>query len=157
MLYKKFAQFCCFIALTIAGTGCTPAPEVVSMDPEAASMEIQALLDTQVNDWNEGNIDAFMEGYWKSDSLRFASGNGVREGWQETLERYKTSYPDKANMGELAFELYDINVMSIDAALVFGRFNLKREAPLEDLTGLFTLIFRKKDGSWMIVHDHTSA
>ena len=128
-----------------------------SFDAAVEENAIRSLLDIQIADWNEGDIDAFMTGYWQSDSLRFASGNAFRQGWQETLERYKTSYPDKANMGELSFELYEVNVLSADAAMVFGRFNLKREAELGDLTGLFTLIFRKHDSGWKIVHDHTSA
>ena len=157
MAYRKFIRFSIITCLCLWAYGCTTSAQVVSFDEEMERSAIQALLDAQVADWNAGDIDSFMTGYWKSDSLRFASGNAFREGWQETLERYKTSYPDKANMGELTFELYEINVLSADAATVFGRFNLKREASLGDLTGLFTLIFRKHDDRWLIVHDHTSA
>ncbi len=127
-------------------------------ESEAASLEaIQTLLNKQVDAWNAGDIPAFMEGYWESDSLRFASGGSVRRGYDETLQRYFSSYPDKAAMGFLAFEDLEMRRLSPQWTTVFGRFRLKREAPLDDLTGLFTLIFEKRDGEWIIVSDHTSA
>ena len=154
MRSSKFLSLFAALLLCILYTGCA---QTSILDKASEEQAIRALLDNQVDDWNEGNIDAFMQGYWNSESLRFASGNAFRQGWQETLERYKASYPDKAAMGELNFELYEVKVLSEDAATVFGRFNLKREASLGDLTGLFTLIFSKQDGSWVIVHDHTSS
>ena len=137
--------------------GCTPPDEQPSYSVAEETASIRTLLETQAHDWNEGNIEAFMSGYWRSDSLRFVSGNGYREGWQETLERYKATYPDKANMGELAFELYEIHILSHDAATVLGRFHLERQPPLENLTGLFTLILRKHGDDWKVIHDHTSS
>ena len=130
-----------------------PTGEPVSVSLQA----IQNLLDEQVEAWNEGNIETFMEGYWNSDSLRFASGGNVRRGWDVTLERYLNTYPDRAAMGELAFVDLEMRRLSPQWATVFGRFQLKREAPLEDLTGLFTLMFEKRQEGWIIVSDHTSA
>src|SRR5690606_40403736 len=61
----------------------------------------EAILDVmsqQEQDWNNGDIDAFMKGYWRSDSLMFVGKNGIKYGWQTTLENYKKSYPDKSTM-----------------------------------------------------------
>ena len=116
---------------------------------------IEAVLDEQVQGWNEGDIEKYMIGYDRSDSLRFASGGNVYYGWQATLERYKTRYPDKAAMGILSFSDLDIAVVSEDAALVFGQWKLKREE--DEPWGLFTLFFRKTSSGWRIVHDHTSS
>ncbi len=66
------------------GLGCSPAPSLETPD-EAA---IRAVLHQQVQAWNRGAIDAFMDGYARTDSLRFASGGAVHTGWQATLERY---------------------------------------------------------------------
>ena len=154
MLHRNFPRLYLSIALCALFMSCATSNR---LDTETEEQAIRSILETQVIDWNAGDIDSFMQGYWASDSLRFASGNAFRQGWQETLERYKTSYPDKRAMGELTFELYEVNVLSQDAATVFGRFHLKRDASIGDLTGLFTLIFRKKNGSWVVVHDHTSA
>ncbi|GAB4524383.1 MAG: nuclear transport factor 2 family protein [Parvularculaceae bacterium] len=117
--------------------------------------EIEALLAMQMAAWNAGDIETFMEGYWKSDALRFASGGDIVTGWQATIERYRRAYPDRAAMGRLTFDLYEIDVVSDRDAFVFGRFTLDRE---EDRpTGLFTLRLRKFGDEWLIVSDHTSS
>jgi ketosteroid isomerase-like protein len=116
---------------------------------------IRAVLDAQVQAWNTGNIDEFMRGYWESDSLRFASGGSVKRGWKMTLDRYKRSYPDNAAMGKLAFTDLEMTVLSSDAALVFGKWELTRAK--DKPGGLFTLTFRKTAQGWKIIHDHTSS
>lgn len=137
--------------------GCQP--EVAKeAEPEAVSIAaITKLLQDQEDAWNAGDIAGFMEGYWKSDSLRFASGGTIRQGWQETIDRYYTNYPDRAAMGELKFENYEMRRLSPNQATVFGRYNLKREAPHGDATGLYTLMLEKKESGWIIISDHTSA
>ncbi len=120
-----------------------------------AKAEIRKILDQQATAWNEGNIEKYMDGYLRSDSLRFASGGNVSYGWQTTLERYRKGYPDSSSMGKLIFSGIDITMISNDAALVFGRWELQRENDRPH--GLFTLIFRKTKTGWRIVHDHTSS
>jgi ketosteroid isomerase-like protein len=125
--------------------------------PEADAVirqTVQRVLDDQARAWNAGNIEGFMEGYDKSDTLRFASGGKVHHGWKTTLDNYKKNYPDKPAMGALTFSEIDITVLSPDAAMAFGRWRLKREK--DEPSGLFTLIFRKTQTGWRIVHDHTS-
>jgi len=116
---------------------------------------IRAVLEGQQAAWNAGDVEGFMEGYWRSADLRFASGGSVTQGWAETLRRYQTRYPDRAAMGVLSFSDLDIGLAAPDTGFVFGHWRLERadDAP----GGLFTLIFRKVDGAWVVVHDHTSA
>ncbi len=95
-----------------------------------------------------------MAGYANLPTLRFASGGAVTYGWQETLERYKARYPDRATMGMLTFSGLDTTVLSPDAALVFGHWQLRTEKG--NPGGLFTLLFRKAGVGWQIVADHTS-
>ena len=95
-----------------------------------------------------------MEGYAKIPTLRFASGGTVTYGWQETRDRYKQRYADRAAMGTLTFSDLDTTILSPDAALVFGRWKLKTEKG--EPHGLFTLLFHKTDAGWRIVADHTS-
>ena len=111
------------------------------------------VLQTQQVAWNNGNIEAFMEGYWKSDSLSFSGSNGRTLGWQKTLARYKSSYPDKDAMGQLAFEVLDLDLLGPESAVMLGRYTLIRVK--DRPTGLFTLIWRKINGKWVIVSDHT--
>jgi ketosteroid isomerase-like protein len=115
--------------------------------------DIRAVMNKQAADWNRGDIPAFMEGYWKSDQLTFVSTR-VTKGWQQTLDNYKKSYPDKTAMGTLTFSDLEITVLSKDSALVLGSWSLKREK--DNPGGRFTLIFRKFKEGWRIVHDHTS-
>ena len=128
-----------------------------SIQPDETSIErdILGVLNAQVRNWNEFNIDGFMQGYLNSDSLRFASGNTLYYGWQDTYDRYQKTYPDPKAMGKLTFSNISITVLSHDAAVVFGRYTLEREN--DQPTGLFTLLFRKIQEGWYIVHDHTSS
>jgi uncharacterized protein (TIGR02246 family) len=124
-------------------------------DTAAIDAAVRALLDEQVAAWNRGDVEAFMAGYWKSDELRFASGGDVTYGWDATLARYHTRYPDRAAMGTLSFEEIDVRAIGPTHALAFGRYVLERES--DRPTGLFTLLFERRAEGWRIVHDHTSA
>jgi ketosteroid isomerase-like protein len=115
---------------------------------------IDSLMSEQEAAWNNGDIEAFMQGYWKSDSLQFISSRGINRGWQNTLDGYRRGYPDKESMGQLRFEVLDYKPVSGEACLVTGKFYLTRAAG--DLSGIFTLLFQKKNGKWVIVYDHTS-
>ncbi|MGA7306481.1 MAG: nuclear transport factor 2 family protein [Rhodothermales bacterium] len=126
-----------------------------AQDASTPETAVRQILADQQDAWNHGDIDAFMAGYWRSDSLRFASGGSVQHGWQQTLERYHKSYPDRDAMGTLTFTLYSVDLLSDDYAFVFGRYELERSK--DHPTGLFTLLFRRFDEGWRIVFDHTSS
>jgi len=117
--------------------------------------DIMAVITAQEAAWNRGDIPGFMEGYVRSDSLRFASGGSITYGWQTTLERYQKGYRNRADMGNLTFSQISIDVLSRQAALVFGRWQLtrKNDAPW----GLFTLLFKHTADGWKIFADHTSS
>jgi len=119
-----------------------------------ADQEINKVLNAQVACWNKGDIDCFMEGYWKSDSLKFIGKNGITYGWQPTLENYKKRYPDTKAMGELSFNIIEIDKTSEKSANVIGEWKLIRE--IGDVGGYFSLQWKVKNGKWVIVADHTS-
>ncbi|MFC2133083.1 YybH family protein [Bacteroidota bacterium] len=127
----------------------------ISLDKDKIVQDVLAVLKAQEKAWNEGNIEKYMEGYWNSDSLRFVSGGNVSYGWQTTLDRYKSGYPDNSAMGHLTFSDVDVTVISKDAAIVFGKWALEREN--DNPWGLYTLFFRKIDNDWKVVADHTSS
>ncbi len=115
---------------------------------------LEAILAKQAAAWNRGDLDAFMEHYWKSDELTFSSGGRVTRGWVTTKQNYQKRYPTKERMGQLSFGAIEVSSLGDSAALVLGHWNLQREpAPIG---GNFSLVFRKIDGAWVIVHDHTS-
>lgn len=117
--------------------------------------QILAVVEKQLSGWNDGNIESFMQGYQPSDSLRFASGGEVTYGWKNMLERYHRKYSTKNQMGHLTFTGITVDVLSGNAALVFGEWRLTRET--DQPWGLFTLLFKNDSGAWRIVHDHTSS
>lgn len=95
-----------------------------------------------------------MNGYWNNDSLKFIGKSGIQYGWQQTLENYKKSYPDKSTMGILKFDIVKIESLSKNSAFVIGKWALTRDKG--DVSGFFTLLFRIIDGKWLIVCDHSS-
>lgn len=122
----------------------------------AAEGEILQLLHKQVEDWNHGNIEGFMAGYWNSPDLTFYSGGTVTRGWQPTLERYKKRYQGAGlEMGNLTFDDLEVTGLAADTAMVRGRWRLAMKEGKKP-QGLFTLLLRKFPEGWRIVHDHSS-
>ena len=119
-----------------------------------AADEIRALLDGQAEAWNEGDIEGFMEGYHKTADLHFLGSSGLTAGWQETLDRYKTRYPDSQAMGKLRFELHEITQRTQEVYTVVGQFFLTR-TEMEDLNGYFLLVVQRIDEQWRVVADST--
>ncbi len=122
---------------------------------EADTRAIASVLETQVADWNRGDIPAFMAGYWKSGDTEFLNDSGIFQGWDDVLKRYQTNYPNRAAMGHLTFSGLEIHVLCADSAYVIGKFRLDREK--DHPQGVFTLIFKKFPEGWRIVNDHTTA
>lgn len=116
--------------------------------------ELNARLQQQTQAWNRGDIAAFMEPYWKDERLTFSSGGQTTRGWERTYQRYKSKYPDMATMGKLAFSNLESQALGSDAVLMLGVWHLERDKPIG---GNFSLVWKRIDGKWLIVHDHSSA
>jgi beta-aspartyl-peptidase (threonine type) len=129
----------------------TKAAEMREQDREA----ITAVLNAQQAAWNRGDVDAFLVGYWHSPELTFSGSSGVSRGWDGVMARYKKNYPDRAAMGQLDFSELEFHWLGRDAALVLGRWHLKRDKG--DIGGVFSLVWQRFPEGWKIVHDHTSA
>lgn len=119
---------------------------------------VQALLDRQETAWNAGDIEGFMaEGYWQSGRLTFLSGDDWIWGYDNVLQRYNQRYlSDGKEMGTLEFTDEQIVPLGPDSALVRGRYQLEFSDGETD-RGLFSLVMRRTDEGWRIVHDHTSS
>lgn len=115
---------------------------------------ILSVLKMQRLAWSDNNIEEFMDGYWKNDSLKFYGSNGVTYGWENTLERYKQAYPTADHTGTLSFKINDITKITDDAYYVMGEYHLKRT--VGNATGIFMIIFKKINGEWKIIADTSS-
>jgi len=133
---------------------CQQKQAEVQHDLSKTTSIIKNNLEAQKLAWNAGDIPAFMEHYWKSDSMAFMSKTAVRFGWQETLDAYKAGYPTQKEMGILKFEVKKLDVLSAEAAYMLGSWKLERDTL--DVGGHFSLIWKKVNGQWVIVTDHTS-
>jgi len=142
---KKNLLLICFVMLSVTSIA-------QKTNERQAVLEV---MNRQNKHWNEGNISAFMEDYWKSDSLMFIGSKGVVYGWKPTLDRYNKTYPDKATMGTLKFDIQKTDFHSKTTCWVLGKWHLTRPEK-GDIGGYFTLILKKINGKWLIVSDHTS-
>src|SRR5690606_4262620 len=115
--------------------------------------QVRTNMQEQEQAWNRGDLPAFMEHYWKSDSLKFIGKRGVTYGWKTVLGNYQKSYTGKQAMGKLTFTIVDIDVIGKDALFVVGKWEIDREEPLG---GHFSLLWRNINKQWVIVCDHTS-
>ena len=129
-------------------------PSVYLFAQDKDEVEIRNVLSRQNAAWNRGDVDAFMVGYWENDSLMFIGSAGVTYGYKNTLANYKKRYPDTAAMGKLTFNLIDFKKLSGEYYHVTGKWMLKRS--IGDASGHFTLLFRKIEGRWVIIEDHSS-
>lgn len=134
-------------------SSCNPPGNKLGLD-NTTREEILKILKKQEEDWSKGDIEAYMEGYWKSDSLKFIGKNGVTYGWQNTMAKYQKSYPDKDSMGKLKFEIISMEMICFKTVLVIGKWNLTRKSDF--LQGYYSLIWKRIDGKWVIVTDHSS-
>ena len=116
--------------------------------------EVSDIMKKQEAAWNKADIEGFMAYYWKSDSLKFIGSKGITYGWQKTLDNYKKNYPTPEAMGVLTFENNTIEQLSTAKIFVIGKWHLKRKEG--DVGGSYTLLWKKINGKWVIVVDHTS-
>lgn len=116
--------------------------------------DIRQVLSDQSVAWNNGDIEAFMEGYAKTDDLHFLGSSGLTKGWDATLARYHKGYPDRQTMGQLTFDLKEITLRTDEVCTVIGRYHLAR-SEMDDASGNFLIVLQKIEGDWKIIADST--
>lgn len=132
-----------------------PAREADRPAVAADTAGVRAVLAAQLAAWNRGDLEGFLDGYWRSDSLTFYSGGDVARGWRAARDRYVRRYASGgAEMGRLAFDVHAVEPLGPDRALVKGAWSLALGGASP--RGLFTLVFARTPAGWRIVHDHSS-
>jgi len=127
---------------------------LVALAQPRDAVSIRKVLDEQIKEWNKGNIEGFMQGYWRSDSLMFIGKSGINWGWQKTLDNYRKNYPDTIAMGQLSYDIILVKELSPEYYYVVGKWMLIRS--IGNLGGNYNLLFRKLNGQWFIIADHSS-
>jgi hypothetical protein len=105
--------------------------------------------------WNKGDLNTFMETYWKNDSVALIGKRGVTRGWQKIKDVYKQGFPDTSYMGHLRYDIIEIKVFTSSYGYVIGKFNVTRTKG--DFSGYFDVLVRKIKGKWYIIADHSSS
>ena len=144
--FRTFYMYSLILVTIVCSAANSPADDTLKS-------HLIDIMEHQANNWNEGNIDGFMEAYWKSDKLTFSSGGKVVRGWSATRASYKEKYRDKTAMGKLTFSEMETEVLGADVVLMLGRWHLELPEPM---AGNYSLIWRKIDDRWVIIHDHSS-
>lgn len=123
-----------------------------------AKKDIEAGLNAQIVAWNRGDLEGFMNGYWRSPELVYIGNNSVIRGWQQMFDRERQVYksPGGKEMGQLALPSMEISILGTDTALVWGTYTVTTHAGATR-GGLYTLIVRKLPEGWRVVHDRTSS
>ncbi len=162
------------LGLFLAVAGCTVQPMPQSAGEERAdgspatplptgspaADQIVQMLQASTASWNAGDLDGFLDDYWRSETLTFSGAGGVTRGWEGLRERYRASYwaPDTPR-DSLRFQELEVISLGRNHALALGQYVLYR--PEEDGrvtgTGFFSLILGEVEGGWKILHDHTTA
>lgn len=140
----------CFVVCTIF----LSFNSLSAQSQDEATAIIEYKMKQQEFSWSAGDIEGFMDVYWKSDSLKFIGSKGLSYGWKTTLQNYQQSYPTKAAMGKLTFQNLHIELLGANYISVIGKWHLSRE--VGDLEGFYSLIWKNIDGEWVIISDHSS-
>jgi uncharacterized protein (TIGR02246 family) len=150
------SRFLTFLAALVLLGGLAASARQAShpADRSRDRADITAVLSAQQDAWNKGDVDSFLQGYWRSPELTFSGTGGIARGWDGVLARYKEHYPNREAMGQLEFSGLEIRFLGPDAALVLGHWHLARQKG--DIGGVFSLIFDRFPEGWRIIHDHTS-
>jgi beta-aspartyl-peptidase (threonine type) len=141
----------------LLGTFLAAVAGCATPDPAGDRREILGVLSAQAEAWNRGDLDAFLSGYRRSEATVFAGGDKVHRGFEAMAQRYRESYPAKEKMGRLAFSNLAFEQLEPGRAVVTGSWELEVAGTEKRPGGVFTLIWRRFDEGWKIVHDHTSS
>ena len=136
--------------------GCATSPSSRHVPPAADVAACRALLEEQAEAWNRGDLDAFVAGYHRSDELVFKGATSLQVGFEDMVERYRRTYPDRAAMGQLTFDELTFQALNDDTLTATGSWALARDE-LDDVGGRYVLALRRIDGVWRIVLDYTAS
>jgi ketosteroid isomerase-like protein len=125
------------------------------------------MIQTQVEAWNRGDLEAFTSGY--AEDAAFLSPSGLTRGRGEVLSRYRKRYPDRKAMGRLSLEPIEMRPAAgteftelggarpsrVHGVSVAARWEIAYpdEPGKAPASGLTLIVFRRTLTGWEIVQD----
>lgn len=125
----------------------------------AVRAELEAMLRRSAADWNRGDLDGFMGDYLSSDSTTYVGGRGLVRGPAAIRASYARLFTGEVTRDSLSFVILDVDPVAPDAANLIAQYTLARRVGGRDSVtarGPTSLLMRRVDGRWRIVHDHSS-
>jgi uncharacterized protein (TIGR02246 family) len=150
-------------ASLIALAACAPALvshySPTEAERRAVRAEVSAMLIRAAANWNRGDLDAFVDDYLPGDSTTYIGSRGVLRGPAAIRAAYAPRFAAGAVRDSLSFVLLDVDPLAPDVANVIARYVLARRVEARDSVtaqGPTSLLMRRVNGRWRIVHDHSS-
>ena len=128
-------------------------------DRRAVRDEISTMMSRSAASWNRGDLDAFVADYLASDSTTYIGGRGILRGPAAIRSAYAPRFAPGAVRDSLSFVLLDVDPLAPDVVNVIATYILARPVGGRDSVtakGPTSLVMRRVDGQWRIVHDHSS-
>lgn len=160
---KYFALICLLFitsAINILGQKTTkPAPKPAAASSAATDEKaVRASFEDLLNGIRNSNIDGVTGVYWNSPETLFYNNNGsVTTGWEQDRKNREARYPRTSNV-KLDVKNVKVMMLGTGGAVVACQWTQTQQydANPESASGRMTLVFRKIDKDWKIVHLHTS-
>jgi uncharacterized protein (TIGR02246 family) len=121
--------------------------------------QIAAMLVRSAANWNRGDLDAFVADYLSGDTTTYVGGRGILRGTPPIRAAYAPRFAPGGVRDSLSFVLLDVDPLAPDVVNVIARYVLARHVVGRDsvtATGPTSLVMRRVEGRWRIVHDHSS-
>jgi uncharacterized protein (TIGR02246 family) len=121
--------------------------------------ELEAMLARAAVNWNRGDLDAFMGDYMPGDSTTYIGSRGIVRGPAAIRTGYARLFTGEIVRDSLSFTVLDVDPVAPDVANLIAQYILTRRVGGRDSVtarGPTSLLVRRVDGRWRIVHDHSS-
>jgi len=138
--------FCFFI------TGIEARAQATTADNPTAKEIVNAMVNS-ANEWNKGNLEAFMSLYDASATMMMPTGPACLDAIRSLYEKkYFAGGMPKQN---LRYSDMKVRFLGGDYALLTGAFTLYGNN-LPERSGRYSLVMVRSPTGWKILHDHSS-
>ncbi|HEY4323738.1 MAG TPA: nuclear transport factor 2 family protein [Mucilaginibacter sp.] len=146
-IFKLPLLLLCFLIISIN----VYAQDVTADSP--AAKEITTTMENSANEWNKGNLEAFMSLYDPSATMMMPTGTAGLDVIRSLYEKkYFVGNMPKQN---LRYTDMKVRFLGNDYALLTGAFTLYGNN-LPERSGRYSLVMKHTANGWKILHDHSS-
>lgn len=118
---------------------------------------VESMLQASAAAWNRGDFEGFIDDYLPDSETTYLGGGGLVVGYDSIGARFAPWFQPGVERGRLHFEELRVRRLGTEHALATARFVLTGPDGRRLSSGPFTLVLRRVEGNWRILHDHTSS